>query len=75
MEDLYALYLKLYALHGAGDSEHFSATLEDETGRFDDVVKLIELNAAAAIAVSDILLDYYDFQQRWDRFRSIAPRQ
>jgi hypothetical protein len=74
LEDLYALYLYLFATNRAGDSEAFTATVDAESSAINSTTKRIEVYAAAAIAVSDILLDYYDFQQQWERYHNLSPK-
>jgi hypothetical protein len=88
MERLYSLYLRLYTLDRAGDAPSFTATLRlffDDAADTD--VARVELGAVAAIAVSDFtdmnfsvpianrLLDFYEFQQVWQRYRNLATRQ
>ena len=87
MEELYSLYLKFNALRGAGASEDFGAALNDVLEGA-TTVRSIEINAVAAIATESFagekfgetfiagpLLDFYEFQQVWQRYRNLAPLQ
>ena len=90
MEDLYALYLELYAYNQSGNPEQFAEAvafaLSLDNG---DTTKSIEVYATAAIAVTGFdgdevpgrgpyesvsLLDFYEFEQVWERYRNLSPR-
>jgi hypothetical protein len=87
MSELYNLYLHLYSLAGVGDHEAFSATLTDAlTHAEGDVTGQIQINAVAAIAVTNentddqeavyfSLLNYFEFQQVWQRYRAASVKQ
>lgn len=89
MEDLYALYLHLYALDRSGASHEFSDSVEEALGDLTETVKRVEVLAVAAIAVSEFvnaeigeseyirheLLNFYEFQQIWERYRNLAPKK
>lgn len=89
MEDLYARYLQLYALDRSGASHDFSDAVEEAVGDLTETVKRVEILAVAAIAVSEFvnteiseseyirheLLNFYEFQQIWERYRNLAPRK
>lgn len=85
MEDLYALYLKLNALDNAGASDAFAAALNYALGDAKTTTRAIEINAAAAVATATYPedaggidyqspLDFYQFQQVWERYRNTAPK-
>jgi hypothetical protein len=91
MEDLYALYLKLYAFDASENAESFAELLDRMVGGVSgDTTKGVEFLAVAAIATTSFdgkdvpgrqpyeqvaLLDFYEFQQVWQRYRNLAPRQ
>jgi hypothetical protein len=90
VEYLYSLYLRLYALKQAGAAESFAATVSGILGDvpITNVTRVVELSATAAIAVTEcfhqidgldadeevVFLDFYQFQQVWERYRNLAPR-
>jgi hypothetical protein len=83
MEDLYALYLELYAYNQSGNPEQFAEAVSFALSLDSaDTVKSIEVYATAAIAVANYdyedavggLLDFYQFQQVWERHRNLFPR-
>jgi hypothetical protein len=71
LEDLYALYLYLFAVNRAGDSEAFTATVDAESSAINSTTKRVEVYAAAAVAVYGFF-DYYEFQQQWERYRNLS---
>lgn len=83
MEDLYALYLHLHALKNADASQDFANLVKASIPGGSDPAKRVEVIAVAAIATTTFviedegvtsLLDFYEFQQQWERYRNLAPK-